>query len=403
MHCKAATTKLLSLCYCYLTRRRALSRSGKRVLHIDKNGYYGGAEAAFSLQEAEEWADTISRSGPDGLPFEDASVWRPALAEGEESQLSFSRAYTISLSPQLIYSRSKLIPALVSSKVYRQIEFQAVGSWWVYRRGEDDVLQRVPSSREDVFADETMTMKSKRSLMKLLRFLAQTGDEEGEGAEGEEEEDMSFQDFLQTKYQVPAELWDPLLSLALSPDSVGETAARYAIPRVKRHLESIGVFGPGFGSLLAKWGGGAEVCQVACRACAVGGGVYALSRGVKQVERVEREEREPGEEEGLRITLSDGEVVKSRFLVGSPWDLPSDARQTTTTRAGDAKVSKAVMIVSSPLERLFPATAENGPIPAGAVVIHAGEGGPPVYLLVHSSDTGECPAGQCKFYLFFFT
>jgi RAB protein geranylgeranyltransferase component A len=33
-----------------------LSRSDKKVLHIDENDYYGGAEAAFSLQEAEDWA-----------------------------------------------------------------------------------------------------------------------------------------------------------------------------------------------------------------------------------------------------------------------------------------------------------------------------------------------------------
>lgn len=38
----------------------ALSRSGKKVLHVDKNPYYGGPEAAFSLQEAEEWVTRIS-------------------------------------------------------------------------------------------------------------------------------------------------------------------------------------------------------------------------------------------------------------------------------------------------------------------------------------------------------
>ena len=36
---------------------RALSRTGKKVLHIDKNDYYGGAEAALSLQEANTWAE----------------------------------------------------------------------------------------------------------------------------------------------------------------------------------------------------------------------------------------------------------------------------------------------------------------------------------------------------------
>jgi RAB protein geranylgeranyltransferase component A len=37
-----------------------LSRSDKKILHIDKNDYYGGAEAAFSLQEAEEWAQRVN-------------------------------------------------------------------------------------------------------------------------------------------------------------------------------------------------------------------------------------------------------------------------------------------------------------------------------------------------------
>ena len=30
------------------------------MLHIDKNDYYGGAEAALSLQEVEAWADTVN-------------------------------------------------------------------------------------------------------------------------------------------------------------------------------------------------------------------------------------------------------------------------------------------------------------------------------------------------------
>jgi RAB protein geranylgeranyltransferase component A len=39
---------------------RALSRSDKKILHIDENDYYGGAEAAFSLLEADEWAQRVN-------------------------------------------------------------------------------------------------------------------------------------------------------------------------------------------------------------------------------------------------------------------------------------------------------------------------------------------------------
>jgi len=36
---------------------RALSRSSKKILHVDEHEYYGGAEAAFSLQEVDEWVE----------------------------------------------------------------------------------------------------------------------------------------------------------------------------------------------------------------------------------------------------------------------------------------------------------------------------------------------------------
>lgn len=35
------------------------------MLHIDKNDYYGGAEAALSLQEVESWADTADQGKVD--------------------------------------------------------------------------------------------------------------------------------------------------------------------------------------------------------------------------------------------------------------------------------------------------------------------------------------------------
>jgi hypothetical protein len=65
-------------------------------------------------------------------------------------------------------------------------------------------------------------------------------------------------------------------------------------------------------------------------------------------------------------------------------------------------------IVSSSLSHLFPPIAEEAPAPAAAVVVFPSgsltldsqaEELPPVHVFVHSSDTGECPSGQCKFAL----
>lgn len=326
---------------------------------------------------------------PGREPFEHVSIYAPP--EQGASKLSSSRAYTLSLSPHIIYCRSQLIPTLVSSKVYRQLEFQAVGNWWIYRSPsaeETDGLHRVPSSREDVFADDNISMKSKRTLMKLLRHISQPPQEDESAAE-QEDLDLPFADYLTSRFHIPSELYDPLLSLSLSQWSPQQTPASYAVPRIKRHLASIGVFGPGFGGLHAKWGGGSEISQVGCRALAVGGGVYVLDRGIQSVTS----------KDNLELQLSNGEPIRTKFVVGSPWDLPAE---TLKQQPACRKVARSISVVSSSLESLFPPTSEGGPIPAGAVVVFPGntlsaaDDTPPVYLLVHSSDTGECPVGQSK-------
>jgi RAB protein geranylgeranyltransferase component A len=232
-----------------------------------------------------------------------------------------------------------------------------------------------------------------------MRFLRHISKSKQDSDSEPEEEDLaiSLSEYLASKFQVPAELHDPLLSLSLSQASPQQTSAEYAVPRIKRHLASIGVFGPGFGSLLAKWGGGSELSQVGCRALAVGGGVYMLNAGVNSITTIE--ESKNGEDARIELHLSNDEAIKTKFLVGSPWSLPGQGRPSCD------KVARSIAVVSSSLERLFPLTAEGGPIPAGAVVVFPGsslnlaDDLPPVYLLVHSSETGECPSGQSTYIL----
>lgn len=339
---------------------------------------------------------------PGREPFEDVSIYSPSDASEDGKKLSFSRAYTLSLSPQLVYTRSKLLPTLVSSRVYRQLEFQAIGSWWIYGKSanpNDDVsgqLRRVPSSREDIFADDTISMKAKRMLIRFLRNVnqPQQTDEGAEQPTADEDESLSLSEYLSTKFNAPPELHNPIHSLSLCQQAPHKTPMNLALPRIKRHLGSLGVFGPGFGSLAAKWGGGAEIAQVGCRALAVGGGVYVLGRGIESVDPSK-------DDEGFHhLTLSDGEKIRSRSVAGTFWDLPEDAGSPSISTQ---KVARSISIVSSSFKRLFPITAEGGPIPAGAVVLIPGEAliddaseVAPVYLLVHSSETGECPDGQCK-------
>ncbi|KAJ5825214.1 hypothetical protein N7474_002352 [Penicillium riverlandense] len=380
----------------------ALSRSGKKVLHVDKNPYYGGTEAAFSLDEAQQWMDGVNQR-PGQSPFEDVSIVTPHDApdpsQTDRPKLSPSRSYTLSLSPYFLYTRSLLISTLISSKVYRQLDFMAVGSWWIYTSEENGtltgaarVLQRVPGNREDVFADTRISMKSKRSLMRFLRHISKPADEEDLAPEAEDLS-MPFEEYLASKFSVPADLHNPLQSLSLSQLAQPETSASYAVPRVKRHLASIGALGPGFGAVISKYGGGSEILQVACRASAVGGAVYALDTGIQSVEDSDAEEHP------VKVQLSTGESVQTRSVVGAIWDLPSQKQ----SESSGIKVARSITIVSAIFESLFPVTVEGAPFPANAVLMFPGSTldspqSPPVYLQIHSSDTGDCPRQQSIIY-----
>ncbi|CAD0098720.1 unnamed protein product [Aureobasidium mustum] len=460
----------------------ALSRSGKKVLHVDKDDTYGGPEAALSLQEAEQWVEKLNSARQ--TRFRNTSITKSA---GGEQKLSPSRAYNLSLAPTLVYTRSGLLPILVSSKTNEQLEFMAVGGWFVFEKQEDGArVVRVPNGREDIFADPSLTLKMKGQLMKFLRFVAAF---EEKPETWQPHRDTPFADFLSEQFGLPAV--DALMALCLSLEIPEKTTTDFALPRIARHLRSIGVFGPGFGAVIPKWGGLSEVVQVACRACAVGGGIYVLGQGISSIEPAQSDEddveeipREPekpdvsqdihnmiteGEgfvdtnpdhldelESGIKeqslddllaaagysiagvedekptpaveepvekqtasaavpseknslysVQLSSGDKVSAQFIVGCSDDLPGSLPATTIgTKVAGAQpdtASRSITIISSSMQHLFVTVAEGGVSPAGAVVVFpagslSSAAHPPVQIMVHSSDTGECPQGQCIAY-----
>ena len=350
--------------------------------------------------------------------FHHASLERPQQ-ETDATQLGFPRSYSLSLAPQLVYTRSNLLPALVSSKVYRQLEFLAVGCWHIYEdvrnhKSEEkpamqpladhqELLHKIPGGREDVFADKTIDLRSARSLMKFLKVAAAADTHPDILSEWGSK---PFPDFLTSQFHIPPKLQSPLLALTLSPSSGIKTTTQFALPRICRHLTSIGMFGPGFGAVMPKWGGLAEVAQVACRAGAVGGGVYVLQRGIKSIVQAQDQTMAKASMEGkmsapvLNVQLSNDERIRTQWIAATSDHLPLKPAQSLDPRI--TNLQRSITIISSPLSELFPAPVEGSPPPDGAVVVfpsgslHTQEPHPPVYLLVHTSGTGECPAGQCK-------
>ncbi|EXJ72081.1 uncharacterized protein A1O5_04585 [Cladophialophora psammophila CBS 110553] len=378
----------------------ALSRSDKKILHVDRHSYYGGDDAGLSLADAQAWVEDLRQST--SRVFKDASISRFAEdGSGPPISLGPSRSYTLSLSPQIIYAKSEFLPSLVSSQIHTQLEFLAVGSLWVLGDGQ---LHKIPSTREDVFNDESLSMKDKRGLMKFLRYVMQEEEESTTGSE-KGNTSISLKVALSTKFKIPDSLQAPLVVLALSPIAADLLPFDKALARIRRHMRSMGHFGQGFGAVVAKYGGTAEIAQVACRAGAVGGGVYLLGHGLQDLDATSNTPAPQGTDGGdislIECTLSNGTRIRARYVVGNRDDIPA-VKGATEEVVSFCTTWRSVNVIADPLRSMFPPTSDNGPIPAVAIVL-VDDGTPhndqnPIYLQIHSEDTGECPAGQCLIY-----
>lgn len=320
-------------------------------------------------------------------------ISKPEDGADSDIKLSFPRAYALSLSPQLIHAGSKLLSQLVSSRAFRQLEFLAVGSFFVYKTSSDSsskpTLARIPSTREDVFSSTDLPARAKRQLMKFLKLVL-SYQEEASLPQWQEYADRPLAEFLAEKMGLDAELRTYITTLTLSLN--GQVGTKDGLATIHRHLTSMGMFGPGFAAVYPKWGGGSEIAQVACRAGAVGGGIYMLGTGIKEV-------KGDGSGEELMVELTDGTVIKTKSLVRGSEEVP----------AGSAtNVSRLIAIIGSPLSPLFETTMEGAPTPGVAVVtlpsgsVNTGDGVEskyPIYAIAHSSETGECPSGQSILYL----
>lgn len=311
--------------------------------------------------------------------FKNASTWQHP--EASDLGLSFPRAYSLALAPQIIHTRSNLVEQLVSSRAYKQVEFLAVGSFFVYNAEANDAssrLARIPSSREDVFSTQSIPVRSKRSLMKFLKFVIDYDSEEQRPLwRGQEQKPLA--EFLATEFKLDENLKKYILALTLTLD--GRVTVVDGLAIIHRHLTSMGLFGPGFCALYPKWGGSSEIAQVACRAGAVGGGIYMLDTKAQV-----KDESSGGE---ISLDLSNGLSVRTTKLVTSQNEAAPDSQTIT----------RLVAVVNSPLKLLFEVNVEGAPTPAVAVVAFPGNSSSdgPIYALVHSSDTGECPKGQSEF------
>ncbi|KAJ2766525.1 hypothetical protein IWQ57_004324 [Coemansia nantahalensis] len=386
--------------------------AGRSVLHIDRNPYYGGGNACFSVSGLIEWAaehrnrrqvprvevvlgaapadapafvladeraagegtgavDVGDRRVADALrrlaPYaaERGCAAEPQVAEAVGRLLENDRKYMLELAPKAVLCRGDMIELLIDTGVSEHVQFMGIEETYLVRAGH--AAEKIPSSKEDVFASTTLSLIEKRKLMKLLVALG--GDSEGERAGSHN--DVEFSQFLREQFKLDGMLLDAVRYAVARVPYGAQVGARDGCERVRRHVRSLGRYGR-MAHLCALYGG-SEIAQSFCRACAVAGGTYVLGEETGAIEAA-------ADGAGFRVPLAHG-TVQARHVVMDPSYAEAGAVRVAAT------VSRAICILDRP------ALGED----ATSAACYVGERGV-VWLLYMTGATMAVPKGQSVLY-----
>lgn len=131
-----------------------LSVAGKKVLHLDRNSYYGGASASLDIHQLfDKFAEQVDGAGPD------------------EASLGKLREYGVDLVPKFIMAGGQLVKVLIHTGVANYMEFKPVDGSFVYSKKVAKVC-KVPAKPEDAMKSSLMGMMEKTRMAQLALFVS---------------------------------------------------------------------------------------------------------------------------------------------------------------------------------------------------------------------------------------
>ncbi|KAG0167682.1 hypothetical protein DFQ30_005770 [Apophysomyces sp. BC1015] len=297
--------------------------------------------------------------------------------------LKQTRSYNLDLAPKYLSCQGEMIEALIRSGVGQYLEFKGVDDIFVFDK-HDQNLQKVsvPSSKEDVFINKSISLVDKRKLMKFLTYAINF---ENEPATLEGCESMPYAQFLHEKFKLTDQLQSAILyAIAMVDDQV---SAKCGLIRTQTFMKSIGRFTKG-GYLCPMYGGGSEIAQAFCRVCAVYGGVYMLDQELQDYQMDEQTGRCTG------VVTKDGQTIKCQWLVAGIDYL--DKAWLPLTKDAGSWVSRAIVVTDKNLAK---GTGSNGlsysVFPPDSEVGNT----KPIFAIHQNQESMACPKNQYVTYL----
>jgi len=236
-----------------------LSVSGKKVLHVDRNKYYGGESASITpLQEL----------------FQKFGVKEP-----DEKEHGRGRDWNVDLVPKFLMANGLLVKLLIHTGVTRYLEFKSVEGSYVYKGGK---IYKVPVDQKEALSSDLMGIFEKRRFRNFLIFVQDFQENDPKTWKDVDPQRMSAYQ-LYTKFGLDKNTQDftgHALALYLNDDYINEPAA-HLIKRIKLYSDSLARYGKS--PYLYPLYGLGELPQGFARLSAIYGGTYMLNTPVDEI------------------------------------------------------------------------------------------------------------------------
>ncbi|XP_055682654.1 rab GDP dissociation inhibitor alpha [Lutzomyia longipalpis] len=235
-----------------------LSVSGKKVLHIDRNKYYGGESASITpLEEL----------------FQRFNVDAPGDKYGR------GRDWNVDLIPKFLMANGLLVKLLIHTGVTRYLEFKSVEGSYVYKGGK---ISKVPVDQKEALASDLMGMFEKRRFRNFLVYIQDFREDDPKTWKDIDPNTMSAQ-VLYEKFGLDKNTQDftgHALALYRDDNYLGEPALN-TIRRIKLYSDSLARYGKS--PYLYPMYGLGELPQGFARLSAIYGGTYMLDKPIDEI------------------------------------------------------------------------------------------------------------------------
>uniref|UniRef100_A0A8C4T9P6 Rab GDP dissociation inhibitor n=1 Tax=Erpetoichthys calabaricus TaxID=27687 RepID=A0A8C4T9P6_ERPCA len=270
-----------------------MSVNGKKVLHMDRNPYYGGESSSIT-------------------PLEEVNTFLI-----NSKSMGRGRDWNVDLIPKFSWPMvSQLVKMLLYTEVTRYLDFKVVEGSFVYKGGK---IYKVPSTETEALASSNlMGMFEKRRFRKFLVFRPK----------------LTTMRDVYKKFDLGQDVIDftgHALALYRTDDYLDQHCLE-TINRIKLYSESLARYGKS--PYLYPLYGLGELPQGFARLSAIYGGTYMLNKPVEEIVM------EKGHVIGVK---SEGEVARCKQLICDPSYVQDRVRKV-------GQVIRVICILSHPIK-----------------------------------------------------